>query len=236
MDDLGLVEMFTRVLVAVITGGIIGLEREVKNKPAGFITHTVLCVGATVIAIIQIKLSHQAVVLLMNDPILAQGVKVDTGRLIAQVVSGVGFLGAGTIIQNRGSVKGITTAAILWLTACLGIAVGLGYFYLGVGTALLMTIIVAILKRFELYHIEKRIKKRMIVAYVVDEDVEYKIKTFLATKKIKIRRKKYLSEIYNGEETERKTAYTLMIPKFIEFNSMISEMEKMEDILKIINM
>jgi len=236
MNDLGLIEMLTRVLVAIVTGGIIGLEREVKNKPAGFITHTVLCVGAAVIAIIQTKLSHQAVVLLMNNPLLAQGVKVDTGRLIAQVVSGVGFLGAGTIIQNRGSVKGITTAATLWLTACLGIAVGLGYFYLGVGTAVLMTIIVALLKRFELYHIEKRVKKRMIIAYVVDEDMENKIKTFLTTKKVKIRGKKHLSEIYNGEETERKTAYTLMIPKFIEFKSMVEEMEKMEDILNIIKM
>ncbi len=236
MNDLGLIEMLTRVLVAIATGGIIGLEREVKNKPAGFITHTVLCVGAAVIAIIQTKLSHQAVVLLMNNPLLAQGVKVDTGRLIAQVVSGVGFLGAGTIIQNRGSVKGITTAATLWLTACLGIAVGLGYFYLGVGTAVLMTIIVALLKRFELYHIEKRVKKRMIIAYVVDEDMENKIKTFLTTKKVKIRGKKHLSEIYNGEETERKTAYTLMIPKFIEFKSMVEEMEKMEDILNIIKM
>lgn len=236
MDDLSLIQIFVRILMAVITGGIIGLEREVKNKPAGFITHTVLCVGAAVIAIIQTKLSYQAVILLMRDPILAQGVKVDTGRLISQVVSGVGFLGAGTIIQKRGSVKGITTAATLWLTACLGIAVGLGYFYLGVGTALLMTIIVAVLKRFELYHIEKRIKKRIIVAYVVDKNVENKIKTFLGTKKVKIRVKKYLSEIYNGEDTERKTAYTLMIPRFIDFNRMVSEMEKVEDILKIIKM
>ncbi|BDU51632.1 MgtC/SapB family protein [Haliovirga abyssi] len=236
MEHLELSQIFIRILAAVLTGGIIGLEREINNKPAGFITHTLLCVGAAVISIIQVKLSYETINLLINHPALAQGVKLDVGRLIAQVISGVGFLGAGTIIQKKGSIKGITTAATLWLTACLGIAVGLGYFYLALGTAVLMTILVFILKRIELYYIEKRVRHRIVVVYLINENVEKQIKDFLNIRKVKIRGKKPLSEIYNGEETERKTIFNLMVPKFIDFEKMIVEMEKLDSILKIIKM
>lgn len=236
MENLELSQIFIRILVAILIGGVIGFEREINNKPAGVTTHTILCVGAAVIAIIQTKLSFETVNLLIAHPELSQGIKVDTGRIIAQVVSGVGFLGGGVIIQNKGGVKGITTAATLWMTACLGIAVGLGYFPLAIGTTFFMTITVFILKRVELYYIEKRVKRRIVVVYSINENVEKKIEEFLYIKKVKIRGKKPLSQIYNGEEPEGKTVFTLMVPKFIDFNNMIIEMEKIEDILKIIKM
>ncbi|MGM0508279.1 MAG: MgtC/SapB family protein [Fusobacteriota bacterium] len=229
--DLTITDMFIRVVLAAITGGIIGLEREVKSKPAGFITHTLLCVGAAVISMIQVKLTFETLTLLINNPQIPEGtIGLDTGRLIAQVISGVGFLGAGTIIRNRGSVRGITTAATLWLTACLGIAVGLGYFVLALGTAILMTVVVLILQRVELYHIEKRVKENIIITYIADKKVEEKIKLFLESKKVKIRKKEPLSEIYNGEDSERKTKFLIMVPKFIDLNNMLMEMKNLEGV------
>jgi putative Mg2+ transporter-C (MgtC) family protein len=236
MQGLELSEILIRIFTAIVTGGVIGLEREIKNKPAGFITHIVLCVGAAVIAIIQLKLTYQSIAIMRVNPDLAAGMKVDNGRLIAQVISGVGFLGAGTIIQNKGSVKGITTAATLWLTACLGIAVGLGYYVLALGTAAVATSMILILKKIELHHIEKRMKKKIQIIYVADPAVETKIKNYLLTKRIKIRGKNFLSEIYNGEETERKTIFTLMVPKFINIASMVDEMKKMDDVINVINL
>ncbi|TDT68013.1 putative Mg2+ transporter-C (MgtC) family protein [Hypnocyclicus thermotrophus] len=235
MYNLEVDQMFARILVAIITGAIIGLEREIKNKPAGFITHTVLCVGAAIISMIQIKLSYESVNFLINYPELSQGIKIDTGRLIAQVVSGVGFLGAGTIIQNKGNVRGITTAATLWLTACLGIAVGLGYFTLALGTAIIITGVVMLLKRIEVRHIEKRIPKKIIIEYKLNKDIEKNIKNFLEIKRIKIYDKKYIRESYNGDITKRITEFSLMMPKFIDIENLINELSKVEGILKINN-
>jgi putative Mg2+ transporter-C (MgtC) family protein len=107
-----------RLVLACALGGWIGLEREASGKPAGFRTNLIICLGAALVTEISIAVSHQAAAtggqVLVSDP----------GRIAAQVVSGIGFLGAGTIIQSRGSVQGLTTAATLWVVAMIGIGVG----------------------------------------------------------------------------------------------------------------
>ena len=107
-----LYEQILRVIASALVGAFIGYEREIKNKPAGFFTFTLVCVGSCLIAILQENLT------------LTSG--GEPGRIIAQVVSGVGFLGAGTILHNRGNVVGISTAAMLWLAAGLGLLIGTG--------------------------------------------------------------------------------------------------------------
>lgn len=122
----GIIEQILQVIGALIIGAAIGYEREMKNKPAGFFTFTLVCVGSCLIAILQKNIANETTKQILSNPELAAVLKVDQGRIIAQVVSGIGFLGAGTIIHNRGNVKGITTAAMLWLVAGLGLMVGTG--------------------------------------------------------------------------------------------------------------
>ena len=112
-----------RLFVMLILSGLIGWERERLDKPAGFRTHILVGLGSTIIMIVSFSMAD-----------LYPEMMPDVGRIAAQVVSGIGFLGAGTIIREGFSVKGLTTAASLWITAAVGLAVGVG-FYLMAGVA-----------------------------------------------------------------------------------------------------
>ncbi len=115
-----------KLLLAVVVGGLIGVEREYRDKSAGFRTMIFICVGATLFTIFSVKLATT---------------NADPTRIAANIVSGVGFLGAGVILRERGRVSGLTTAATIWLTAALGMAVGGGY-YLYVCIATLVVLFV----------------------------------------------------------------------------------------------
>jgi putative Mg2+ transporter-C (MgtC) family protein len=119
-----------RLILAVVVGGLIGYEREYKNRPAGFRTHILVCLGAAITSMIQLYSIQDTTNLILMHPELQNALKADIGRLGAQVITGVGFLGAGTIIHEKGSVKGLTTAASIWTVACIGLGVGLGYYTL----------------------------------------------------------------------------------------------------------
>jgi putative Mg2+ transporter-C (MgtC) family protein len=114
-------EALIRILIALVCGGVIGYEREYKNRPAGLRTHMLVCIGAALVMIVSQYLFEK----------YSPGV-TDPARLGAQVISGIGFLGAGTIIRDRFSVKGLTTAATLWVVACIGLAIGSGYYLMAI--------------------------------------------------------------------------------------------------------
>lgn len=118
----------SRLVIALLIGGAVGLEREFKGKPAGMRTNMLICVGSCLIMIISIEIARAAVQ--TSDP----------GRIAAQVVTGIGFLGAGTIIRSRFHIVGLTTAATIWALSAIGLAVGAGYLVLASVTALLITI------------------------------------------------------------------------------------------------
>jgi len=118
----------SRLVIALLIGGAVGLEREFKGKPAGMRTNMLICVGSCLIMIISIEIARTAVQ--TSDP----------GRIAAQVVTGIGFLGAGTIIRSRFHVVGLTTAATIWALSAIGLAVGAGYLVLSAVSALLITI------------------------------------------------------------------------------------------------
>lgn len=107
-----------RFLLAAVLAALIGIDREIKNRAAGFRTHIIVSVGACLIMLIGID----AIGTISSDPAR------DTARLAGQVVSGIGFLGAGTILQKKNGVTGLTTAATLWLSGAIGLAVGIGYY------------------------------------------------------------------------------------------------------------
>ena len=113
-----------RLFLAVVVGCVIGIEREKKNRPAGMRTHVLVCVGAAIIAIVESLIVADTMTLNLNNP-GNTGIGVSYGRLSAQVISGIGFLGAGTIFISQKKIAGLTTAASLWNAACLGLAIGM---------------------------------------------------------------------------------------------------------------
>ena len=125
--DPGIVAVALRLLCAMLVGALVGVEREYTHRPAGLRTHILVALGACVASI-------------MGQMLFAQyGGNSDPARLSAQVITGVGFLGAGTIMKEGANVKGLTTAASVWAVACLGIAAGFGYYALTiVGTVLIL--------------------------------------------------------------------------------------------------
>ena len=130
-QSLGLDVIAMRLICALLIGCIIGVERENAHRPAGMRTHMLVALGACVVMITSQILYAEYSVL---------GANADPARLSAQVIAGVGFLGAGTIIREGASVKGLTTAASIWTVACLGIAVGAGYLFVGLVGALCMLV------------------------------------------------------------------------------------------------
>ncbi len=128
MGVLTVSQIAIRLLVSLIIGIIIGLEREIQHKSAGLRTSVLICVGATIFTIASLEFN---VIAGLADP----------SRIAAQIVTGIGFLGAGAIIQTRHTVHGLTTAATIWVMASLGLAVGLGSYPLAIGGAILAVIV-----------------------------------------------------------------------------------------------
>lgn len=143
-----------RLALAAALGGLIGLEREASGKPAGFRTNLLICVGAALITEVSVYIAR--------DVELPGEFRADPGRVAAQIVSGVGFLGAGTILRSRGSVTGLTTAATLWVVAAIGIATGAAAYVLAVASTLLVLLALVLLGRFETRMLPHRITERSV--------------------------------------------------------------------------
>jgi putative Mg2+ transporter-C (MgtC) family protein len=119
-------QMMLRLIVAVVLGACVGYERERAGKPAGVRTHGMVSLGAALFAVVSVHGFEGG---------------VDPARVAAQVVTGIGFLGAGAILHQRGGVHGLTTAASLWVTAAIGLAVGVGMVVMSVETAVLVVLL-----------------------------------------------------------------------------------------------
>lgn len=137
-----LLPFLIRCGAAGICGAMIGIERELRDKPAGFRTNILICMGASM---------YMAVGHLLA---LETGQATDPARIAAQVVTGIGFLGAGCIIQSAGKVKGLTTAATIWVVAAIGIIAGAGFPILAFIASCMVVITLAVLGRFETRYLE----------------------------------------------------------------------------------
>lgn len=152
--DMSILDVFLRLLCALLVGIVIGTEREYTHRPAGMRTHMLVSLGA-------------CVVMIMGQLIFVQyqqhGATPDPARMAAQVITGVGFLGAGTILREGPTVKGLTTAASLWATACLGLAAGAGYYIVALTG---MIFIFATLTIFEIF------QKKLVGTQRTSEDYQ----------------------------------------------------------------
>ena len=136
--ELTVTEIILRVLISVAIGGLIGLERGMKNRPAGLRTYMLVCVGACVVMLTN-QYTYQ--VYQVGDPV----------RMGAQVISGIGFLGAGTIIvTSRNQIKGLTTAAGLWTAGGIGLAIGIGLYEVAIAASAAVFIILTVLHQLDL--------------------------------------------------------------------------------------
>ncbi len=141
-----------KLILAAVLGAIIGVEREIKNRAAGFRTHIIVSVGACLIMLIGIDA--------IGD--ISSDRARDAARIAGQVVSGIGFLGAGTILQKKNAVSGLTTAATLWLSAAIGLAVGIGYY-----EGAIIATVICIVTLISLKGISDLINKRTTKSYIM---------------------------------------------------------------------
>ena len=137
-------QLLIRLLLATLLGGLIGLERELHGRPAGFRTHLMVALGAALYMGVSIHFYHEYGGMSGN-----LAVRVDPGRVAAQIVVGIGFLGAGAIIRENASVRGLTTAACLWVAAAIGTACGAGMLLIAVAVTAISLISLLVLKRVE---------------------------------------------------------------------------------------
>ena len=141
-----------KLILAAVLGAIIGVEREIKNRAAGFRTHIIVSVGACLIMLIGIDA--------IGD--ISSDRARDAARIAGQVVSGIGFLGAGTILQKKNGVSGLTTAATLWLSAAIGLAVGIGYY-----EGAIIATVICIVTLISLKGISDLINKKTTKSYIM---------------------------------------------------------------------
>lgn len=218
-----------RLGLALLIGGGIGFEREFKNRPAGMKTHILVCMGACVIALIQKEIGFQALATAVANPKMASVIRSDQARLIAQVVSGVGFLGAGTIIVQKRSVVGLTTAASIWAVAGVGIACGMGYyriallsavFFLG---ALLLTN--RMLQRLPM-------SKKIEIKYLHKKETQEKIQDYFKAHKIRVIEVNFSREM-NGDEKIYTNIYTVDLPYKLHYQTVIEDISSIDNVVKI---
>lgn len=215
----------TRLLLAGLLGGLIGLEREQSNHPAGFRTHILVCVGSTLIMLVSIYGFSEW----MNHP----NVRSDPARLAAQVISGIGFLGAGTILRHGFTVSGLTTAASLWVVAAIGLSVGTGFYFAAVITTILVLISLILLNKLEHYFLRSR-RLRILKVTVLDKPgVLGFIASKIGEKGISIR--KVAIEEREGDESAPtiEITFTLKSMKLEEISITLEDLQQIEGVLKV---
>lgn len=225
-------EILFKICIAILIGGIIGYERESKNRPAGLRTHILVCVGAAVVSIIQLKIVEDTLSLVIKYPKLTGMLGTDMGRLGAQVISGVGFLGVGTIIRTRGSVKGLTTAASIWVTACIGLAVGLGYYFVSFTATIGVFIVVVCMKRIEENFFDKIKMITVEIQYYNKGNLNSDVCRYFWNRHLKIEDVYYAIGKEESKDLFKKCYYTVLVTKHTNLDKIESDLNKFHQIVK----
>ncbi|MBR8700542.1 hypothetical protein IX317_001239 [Fusobacterium sp. DD29] len=208
-DVLTLQEICIRILMSIFIGGIIGYERGHQNRPAGFRTHILVCLGAAIVSMVQDQLRINLHNYTLQFPEVAQVMKTDLGRIGAQVVSGIGFLGAGTIMRDKGVIGGLTTAASIWTTGCVGLGIGWGFYNIAIPAVIAVIIVLVILKKLEVILIERKHIVKVEVHFKPDANLgQAMVKNYEKLKELNVQLKK-LDKSYDN----RVATYTLLVPK-----------------------
>jgi len=210
-----------RIAIAIVIGLVIGIDRENKNRPAGMRTHVLVCLGACMIALIEQSF-------LANIEGSDSHVSYNFGRLCAQVITGVGFLGAGTIITSSKKIVGLTTAASIWNMACLGIAVGYGYYFIAIAGGALVLVVLKVMQRIVHVNTERKLEIKFVQRV---ETIDF-INNYFAKHEIKT-----LDIDFNvdtsGEENVYTNVYTLYLPQNVNYPDVVNDISEHENVLSI---
>jgi len=227
-------DILFRICIAILIGGIIGYERESKNRPAGLRTHILVCVGAAVVSLIQLSIIEDTISLVTMYPKLSGMLGTDMGRLGAQVISGVGFLGVGTIIHTRGSVKGLTTAASIWVTACIGLALGLGYYFISFTATIGVFVVVVCMKRIEENFFDKIKLITIEIQYYNKGNLNSDVCRYFWNKHLKIEDVSYAIGKEESKDLFKKCYYTVLVTKHTNLDKIQSDLNKFKQIVKAV--
>lgn len=166
ITELNSLSITVRLLMATLCGGIIGLERGIKGQAAGFRTHMLVCIGSALVMMTNIFVVNNF------------GDGIDPTRIGAQVVSGIGFLGAGSIlITSKNQVRGLTTAAGLWASACMGLAIGVGFYELAIIGNVFIFLVIALLDKFDTF-IYRQSKAMQLYVEIIGTEIFQSIITY----------------------------------------------------------
>ncbi len=234
--ELNVTEILLRLALAVVVGFFIGLERESHHRPAGIKTHMLVCIGAAVVSLIQLEMIADVVSRIKADPMLADVLKADFGRLGAQVISGIGFLGAGTILRTKGSVKGLTTAATLWAVACLGLGIGMGYYFISVSAAVIVIAVLTLLRLLQTAIEKRKGLKELDIVLINKKEAMSSLSEYFQAKFIRVRSIDFTEEqeesLHFGQPAVR-CIYTITLPRSVDLQSVVMDLSMENNIIKI---
>ncbi len=222
-------EVVLKLVLSAFIGGLVGMEREVSNRPAGLRTHVLVSLGACLIMLISIDGFHGSGPFYRSDP----------ARLAAQVVSGIGFLGAGTILRTGNTIKGLTTAASLWVCAGIGLAIGSGYYIGGLTTAAIALFALKGLSGIEKKFFRKKDKVLVVQSYERNGligDIGHVLGSFSVTiKDIKIVRdvEDVIIENIQGDQREIiEIQFSVKLPKGLHPTAFFKDIKGIKSVIR----
>lgn len=212
------IEILVKIIVSIILGGLIGLERERRNRPAGLRTHILVSLGSCLFTISSIEFSK------------IYGSGVDPSRVAANIVTGVGFLGAGTIMKEGLTIKGLTTAATIWLSSAIGLTCGLGFYIPAILTTLLAYLVLIFVRVFEYERFKKYEENLKIFnVRVTDKPGQLgKIGTIFGKYGIHIKNVKF-----ERDEKSLSIEFVVSVPQNIEIKDVCNELSKEEFVIEV---
>ena len=221
--EIGWLTVAVRLVLAVFCGGFIGLERERKRRPAGFRTHILICLGAAMTTLTSQFLA------------LNLGANTDTARLGAQVIAGVGFIGAGTIIvTKRRQVKGLTTAAGLWASAIVGLAIGAGFIEAALIATAMILIAEILLARFEHMLIDSARDMHLYVEYEEESDVLAILSTYFREQKVAVSDLQITKSTRNADGERNPCAiFTVQLPRKFSHEKLLADIARTNGVVSV---
>lgn len=222
-------EMFIRLILAALIGGIIGYEREIRGRDAGIRTHALVSLGAAIITLAQLKASEWVINFVVKNPEFINILTSDITRMTAQVVSGIGFLGAGTIIVSRRSVTGLTTAASIWAVAGLGISIGMGHYLLSISGAVIILIVLSTVKT--LFKMGQ--DKNMEIQYLEGSKTIQSIEKVFEQTNVKVLSEDHSASYSDDDDSLYKVVYELHIPTDIKLKQLMDIIGTNKNVQKI---
>ncbi|WP_139996585.1 MgtC/SapB family protein [Paenibacillus paridis] len=217
------IDLTIRVLTAAALGGLVGFEREWSNHAAGLRTHILVCIGSAAIMLLSIYGFNQFV----NE----SNVRMDPARLAAQVISGIGFLGAGAIMRDGSKVSGLTTAASIWVVAAIGLCVGAGFLFAAVLTTVIVLISLFVLNKLENQMMRHRRHRQLIIAVIDKPGMIGNVFTQLGEQGIQVTK----MSLHNKDEDQPVTEMKLSVKvkSHLRLNQSIELINNMEHVVSI---